>query len=76
MLGAILKSCALRTRQIGLRPEMMLERIDVGDDYFSRRPYSAAAKKALAVFKISFARLSSATSLRNGGLLWVTWGTW
>src|SRR5690606_26245899 len=48
-----------------LDPEQSLVRIDVSDDHFKRRSSSAAAKNALAVLRISFARISSATSLRK-----------
>lgn len=43
-------------------PDQVLVRIDERADRFSRRLNSAAAKNALAVFKISFARFVSASS--------------
>lgn len=48
-----------------LDPEQSLVPIDEGDDHFKRRPYSAAAKCAIAIFRITFARFSYAFSLRK-----------
>src|SRR5699024_1780826 len=46
-------------------PEPQLVGVDVVDDHLTRRSRSAAAKNADAVLRISFARFSSAFSLRS-----------
>ncbi|MFW3119250.1 hypothetical protein MMAG44476_16105 [Mycolicibacterium mageritense DSM 44476 = CIP 104973] len=46
-------------------PEPVAVSVDVLDDHRMRRSTSAAAKNAVAVFKISLALRNSATSLRS-----------
>nr|AIU93891.1 hypothetical protein LRS1606.457 [Rhodococcus sp. NS1] len=55
----------MSTAQIGTTEESFPMDVDVIDDHRSRRSTSAAAKNALAVFKISLALRSSAFSSRR-----------
>ncbi len=57
----MLMPCSVSTAQIGTTEETFPVGVDIVDDHRSRRSTSAAAKNALAVFKISFA-------LRNAAL--------